>query len=219
LLGCRVGEKDPPAAVEPPPAPGELRAFAFRATDPLEFEYVDLRARFRTAIGAGAVPFASRQVVRVTPPTFDRGPSGDDGVVHVVDLTQPDERGAYTTQLVRRLDFEARALAALPPGAASRQAQPTSTEAPGPIARHDQVIVYGTSWCGACKDARTLLEELHVAAVFVNVETDPNGARDLAARAARVGAVADRVPVIDVHGHLLVGFEPNRLRALLGDRL
>jgi glutaredoxin len=193
--------------------------FWFGARDPVELEYIDLHARHRVARGIGAVPVISRKVVRVTPPTRPAGPGGDDGTVHVADLTQPDARGGYTTEPMARLDFEARALAALPPGEASRVPLPTGVPAPGPIAEHQQVIVYGTSWCGACKDARELLAELYIDPVFVNVDTDPAGAERLAARAARVGLIVDRVPVIDVHGRLLVGFEPSRLRSLLGDSL
>lgn len=216
---CRVGEKEPVPAPDPVPAPGEVRPFWFGAGESIELEYVDLHARHRTARGVGAVPVISRKVVRVTPPTRATGPGGDDGRVHVADLTQPDARGGYSTELMAGLDFEARALAALPPGEASRVPLPTGMPAPGPIQEHQDVIVYGTSWCGACKEARELLAELHIEPVFVNVDIDPAGAEALAAKAARVGLIVDRVPVIDVHGRLLVGFEPSRLHTLLGESL
>lgn len=214
-----MGDKDPEPAPEPAPAPGELRPLSFGAGELVELEYIDLHARHRTARGIGAVPAISRKVVRVTPPTPAPAVAGDDGRVHVADLTQPDARGEYTTVIMPRFEFEARALAALPPGEASRVPLPEAITEPGPVRAHEQVIVYGTSWCGACRQARELLDELQIESSFVNVDTDPAGARALAVKAARVGLTADRVPIIDVHGRLLVGFEPSRLRSLLGDRL
>lgn len=49
-----------------------------------------------------------------------------------------------------------------------------------------------------------------------DIERDPAAARELAEKAAKLGVPTDRVPVLDVRGRLLLGFDPARVQALLG---
>ena len=51
-----------------------------------------------------------------------------------------------------------------------------------------------------------------------DVEKDADAARELAAKAAKMGIPTDRVPVIDVRGRLLLGFDQARIETLLGER-
>ena len=50
-----------------------------------------------------------------------------------------------------------------------------------------------------------------------DVERDADAARELADKAAKMGIPTDRVPVIDVRGRLLLGFDKARIEALLGE--
>lgn len=204
-LACREGA---PAVAHDAGGAEPLR---FGAGDPVELVYADSRASFRTARGVAGVPASSRAAVRVRTPG-----SGD--LVHLIDLRAPDRDGRFTTTLVSRLEFERRALAALAPGAGSRVTLgPPGPEvaAPAPAG----IVVYGTGWCGACTQARQNLERRRLAYRFRDVEGDPRAAAELAAALAALGVRADRVPVIDLHGRLLVGFEPARLDTLLGESL
>jgi len=79
------------------------------------------------------------------------------------------------------------------------------------------VTVYGTSWCGACRAARQYLTEHKIPFADKDVERDPAAARELADKASKMGVPTDRVPVIDVRGRLLLGFDRARIEALLGE--
>ena len=81
----------------------------------------------------------------------------------------------------------------------------------------DGVIIYGTPWCGACQRARAFLEERNVPYRFKDIEKDATFAAELADKAAWLRVRADRVPVLDIRGVLVIGFEPARIRTLIGD--
>ena len=77
--------------------------------------------------------------------------------------------------------------------------------------------MYGTSWCGACRAARQYFSERKIPFEDKDIEADPTAARELAEKAAKMGLPTDRVPVLDVRGRLLLGFDRARVEALLGN--
>jgi glutaredoxin len=79
------------------------------------------------------------------------------------------------------------------------------------------VTIYGTSWCGACKAARQYFAGRKIPFADKDIERDPEAARELAAKGAKMGIPTDRVPVIDVRGRLLLGFDRQRIEMLLGE--
>ncbi len=165
--GCRVRERTSDGTADDGGVDALLRV---GTGDDVTFEYADLGGRFRRARGAGAVPLRSRTVVRVIPPTARRSAPGDDVPVQVVDLNRPDADGRFTAARMRRIDFEARALAALPPGRASRVAVPAVEGLFGGVRARPTVTVYGASWCAACRDTRAYLDQRSVKYQFVDVE-------------------------------------------------
>jgi glutaredoxin len=213
---CRRGEDKLPDDVRPPEAEAiEARTFSADAT--LLFVYADLSGGFETAQSAAEVPEASQKVVRVIDPTASDSPRGDYDRVWVVDLSRAAGAG-YQAQVVSRIEFEARAMAALPAGQASHFAAPGAPPAdPKPLESHDQIILYGTSWCGACKQARTYLTQQNIPFVERDIERDAAAAAELQSKARRAGISPDRVPIIDVRGRLMVGFDATRLSHLIGD--
>jgi hypothetical protein len=50
-----------------------------------------------------------------------------------------------------------------------------------------------------------------------DIEKDADAAHELASKAAKMGIPTDRVPVIDVRGRLLLGFDRERIEMLLGE--
>ena len=114
----------------------------------------------------------------------------------------------------------------MPPGASSPMGAQGAH--PPPLAAGDAgspqsppgkavVTVYGTSWCGACRQARAYFAERKIPFADKDIEKDPAAARELGERAAKMGIPTDRVPVLDVKGRLLLGFDRARVEALLGD--
>lgn len=79
--------------------------------------------------------------------------------------------------------------------------------------RRVSVIVYSTSWCGACRATRAFLDRLEgVSCVEHDIE------RDARAR-ERMRALNPRgsIPTIDVEGRVFVGLSPRALEAAIDD--
>jgi glutaredoxin 3 len=73
------------------------------------------------------------------------------------------------------------------------------------------VTVYSTPTCGFCNAAKRYLAQKRIRFREVDVSKDARAADEIARRAGqRV------VPVIDVNGRLIVGFDKRRLNAALG---
>ncbi len=84
------------------------------------------------------------------------------------------------------------------------------TPAPGTAASHS-VTVFSSPTCVWCSRAKTYLRSRGVAFRDVDVSRDPAAARDLVRRTGQMG-----VPVIEIDGRPIVGFDQNRIDAALG---
>ncbi|HEX4406325.1 MAG TPA: glutaredoxin family protein, partial [Polyangia bacterium] len=102
-------------------------------------------------------------------------------------------------------------------GQAPAAAPPEAPPPPLPDGGTPVVTIYGTSWCGACRAARQYLTERRVPFADKDVERDPAAARELQDKASKMGIPTDRVPIIEVRGRLLQGFDRARIDALLGE--
>jgi glutaredoxin len=203
LVACRRREEAPDAGPIDP-----VVTIAPDGAD--ELLYVDLTGRVKKARGVAAVPELSRRAVAV------EGPDGPGGAVWIADVSAPAAAG-WPARRGNRRELERRGVAALPPGPGSRIDFPAVE--PGPVAEVDGVVVYGTTWCGACGDARAWLDEHRVAYTFRSVEDDVAAAHDAARLCASLGVEPDRVPVIDVAGTVVIGFDPVRLTTILGESI
>lgn len=65
-----------------------------------------------------------------------------------------------------------------------------------------QVIVYSTPTCPYCTMAKAFLEEQGVAFKEVDVSKDYSAAREMVEKSGQMG-----VPVIDVKGTIIIGFD------------
>jgi glutaredoxin len=225
--GCRKPKPEVPAAQLPP--------LEVERTGKWLYTHADAAGRFVTVDDPQAIPAGSRAVVRVTDPA--RAGERKDGVaVYVVDVNQLLASGKVTAQVLSREGFETGALSQLPPGESSAfpplvpggpsvppsppagqgAAAPGAAPAAAP-AGPAVVILYGTSWCPACKSARQYLTERKIPFADKDIEKDANASRELREKAARLGVPADRIPILDVRGRLLIGFDKGRLEALLGE--
>lgn len=75
------------------------------------------------------------------------------------------------------------------------------------------VTVYSTTWCAFCHAAMRYLDQLGVKYNEVDVEKDPAAARAAVEKSGSMG-----VPVIDVDGTIILGFDKARLDAALRDK-
>jgi glutaredoxin-like YruB-family protein len=63
------------------------------------------------------------------------------------------------------------------------------------------VIIYTTTWCGFCKMAKKYMDELGISYQEKDVERDPAAGMEAVQKSGQMG-----VPVIDVNGTIIVGF-------------
>lgn len=77
--------------------------------------------------------------------------------------------------------------------------------------RRHRVLVFTTPTCPWCRRAKQYLQERGVPFREVDVSRDPAAARDLVRRTGQMG-----VPVIEIDGRPIVGFDRQRIDALLG---
>jgi len=106
---------------------------------------------------------------------------------------------------VARTSFEA--LLAEARGAAAAVAQAGDASA--------DVVVYGASWCGACRQAEAYLRSRGVPFVEKDVERDPGAQAEMMQKATSQGLRPTGIPVIDVRGRILLGFDRGAIDRLL----
>lgn len=74
-----------------------------------------------------------------------------------------------------------------------------------------RVIVFSTPTCTYCNMAKKYFREKNIKFRDVDVSRDPAAARDMVRRSGQQG-----VPVIDIGGKIIVGFDRPKINALLG---
>lgn len=199
--GCR--SQTPPAPEQPIEA-SQLPKIAVKAARKLLYTYYDRSEKlFESASKLQEIPEAARSWVRVVDLDLRPAARRDHELVYVADLRQPKADGHYPYVVLSRRAFEERAVS----GVSAR---------PGPaVAPEGGVVLYATAWCPACKAARRWLTDNKVPFVEKDVEKDPAAAEELMQRARAAGLSTSGVPVLDIRGNLIQGFDPERIRALL----
>lgn len=64
------------------------------------------------------------------------------------------------------------------------------------------VTIYSASWCGFCHSAKQYLDKLGVKYEDIDVEKDPKAAEAAVSKSGQRG-----IPVIDIEGDIIVGFD------------
>lgn len=76
--------------------------------------------------------------------------------------------------------------------------------------RQPRVILFTTPSCSHCRTAKKYLRQQGVKFKDVDVSRDPSAARDMVRRSRQQG-----VPVIDIGGKIIVGFDRPKIDRLL----
>ena len=73
------------------------------------------------------------------------------------------------------------------------------------------VKVYSTPTCPYCKMAKEFLKEKNVQFEDVDVSSNQAAAQEMISKSGQMG-----VPILDINGQIVVGFDKARIKQLLG---
>jgi len=74
-----------------------------------------------------------------------------------------------------------------------------------------QILVYGAEWCGFCHTAMRYLDDRGVTGYkYIDVDMDPAAGLEAVNKSGQRG-----IPVIDIGGDIIVGFDRPRIDAAL----
>ncbi|MCA9580983.1 MAG: glutaredoxin family protein [Myxococcales bacterium] len=190
-----------------------------------------------TAASREEIPVAARQYVRVDSLTLPPDQRLDPDHVYVADVRSAQADGTYPVTVMTREALEARMTQLRGPGGTRSPSDPDSMDpdaispdaldsdlpqgsspsrAPSPVdIVAESVVLYRTSWCGACKAAARFLRGRGVAFVEKDIERDPEARRELQGKLSAAGMRGGGVPVIDFRGTLVQGFDQGALERLM----
>lgn len=196
----------------PAPAPDAVvLPIVTDASGDLLLTWIDDKGEFHVEQKVADVPTAARDVVRVTDPVKDP-PKLDD--VFVADLRSAGAEGTYPVRTMSRAEFEKIAVERRQKNGGVLAAK--AAESAPPEAARPAVIIYGASWCGPCHQAAAYLKQRGVPFIEKDIEQDGGAAREMQAKLATAGMRGGSIPVLDVRGKVLVGFDERAIDRALG---
>ena len=211
--------------------PDEASIAVSDASEGLLLTWIDEKGDFHTEMHAKDVPLVGRDAVKVVDTTKDEGTHADK--VFVADLRTAKADGTYPVRTMTRAQFDDLAvarrqkhgptLADVGKDAGGKQgviAAPNTTATAGGTnsaqVGRPAVIVYGASWCGACHEAAAYFRMKGIPYVEKDVEEDHTAALEMKSKLNRAGLPGGSIPVIDVRGKVMVGFDPGEVDDALG---
>jgi glutaredoxin-like YruB-family protein len=75
------------------------------------------------------------------------------------------------------------------------------------------ITIYSADWCAFCHAAKGYLDKLGIQYVDKNVENDPSYAQESVDKSGQMG-----IPVIDIDGMIVIGFDRPKLDAILREK-
>ena len=165
-----------------------------------------------TANTVAGVPETVKKEVRVQDPSIPPE-KRDQRWIFFSDLTAPKTNGHYPVRAMRRADYEAKRKKVPENPAGSGGTPPLAQGAPASGA---SVVMYATKTCPVCMKARRWLLERQIPYVERDVEQDQGAAAELAEKGRAQGVPISGVPVFEIRGRLLPGFDPGAIQQALG---
>lgn len=190
--------------------------------------WIDAKGDFHVEQKVTDVPLIGRDAVRVVDPNKDEGTHADK--VFVADLRLKSVDGTYPVKSMTRADFDKLAverrekhgmatLASAAPSASGSAAPVNTVTDSVQAGNRPPVIIYGAEWCGACHEAAAYLRRKGIPYVEKDIEKDPGAASEMNAKLRRGGLRSGSIPVIDVRGKVMVGFNSQEVDDALGKAL
>jgi glutaredoxin len=117
----------------------------------------------------------------------------------------------FLTAIALSASFGAVASGGEPPAVTPPSASAAAPHPPAAVV----VVIYGASWCGPCHQTADYLKSRGVAFVMKDIEQTPGADAEMRRKLAGAGVRGGAIPVIDVRGEILVGFDPGALAQAL----
>lgn len=203
------------------PTGNELPPLTLKDTTPhLLLTWIDKKGDFHVVQKVGDVPKQGRSEVRVVETSRE---DGTGQLVYVANLVKKRPDGTYPVKTMTRAQWDEKGaslrkerLEALAPSAS---VPPPSSAAPGDRAAPAQggvvAILYGASWCKPCHDAQRYLEQRGVKVIHKDIESDSVARREMQQKLAANHLRTGEIPIIDIGGHILVGFSADAINRAL----
>ena len=165
----------------------------------LLFSYVGKSGQMISVAEIAEVPKKARERVLVV----DLSKTPQERMAHryafFADLSEKNDEGQYDVTVVSRYK---------------------SAKGEGPPAgilpaNNADIIVYSAVWCGFCRKLEKWLDENGTPYLKRDVQKDPGADRELKAKLAQAGISSGGIPVTDVAGNIVVGFNKPKLAALI----
>jgi len=213
LLACACGGNDGASAegaASSAQAEGEVVAPPFHVSadcDGLFLYYFDADGVHAVEHRAD-VPEDLREHVRVESPRLAPEDRLDPDSVYIADLRQAGADGNYVVRQLPRDTFDAWV-----DHATGHDAEAVAVALGG-----DPVIIYGASWCGACRSLEAYLDSIGVPYVDKDIERDPGARAEMQQKAQAAGVNPSGIPVVDIDGTIFTGFDRRRVDQLLARR-
>lgn len=129
-------------------------------------------------------------------------------------LTYQDPEGRSHTVELRAIDLEGSeettAMKAGRPYVPKPRMVKAEDQAAEAEAEQEPIVLYMTSWCGYCRKARKLLDDLDANFVEKNIEKDREAALEFRKKAGR----GSGIPVIDFDGTIVRGYNAKLIKEL-----
>ncbi|MCP4502591.1 MAG: hypothetical protein GY822_21800 [Deltaproteobacteria bacterium] len=165
----------------------------------LLFTFVDERGVSQAVASIDEVPRGVKERVYVTDLSHTPAQRQAHKFAFFTDLTQAQADGTYPVTVVSR--YRAAAGESGPPLAAVPEGS---------------VVIYSAVWCGYCKKAKTWMKANAIPFIERDVEKTAGAAKELKEKLDKQGVRGGGVPVLDIKGTLVVGFDKARIEKLLG---
>ncbi len=175
--------------------------------DSFLFSYLLADGSFATVEKVSDIPVEARGQVLVIDKTLSPEKRQSDKILYVANLTSKRADGTYPYSIVSRFKFE-RDLLREPSKKPAVLPDECKNLAPSP---EDRVILYSASWCSVCKAAAAFMTREGIPFIEKDVEQQPGAQQELTCKAMKTGTSINGVPVLDVAGKLLVGFDRDQL--------
>ena len=75
------------------------------------------------------------------------------------------------------------------------------------------ITIYSATWCAFCHAAKDYLDKKGIAYVDKDVESDPAFANEAVDKSGQMG-----IPVIDIDGTIIIGFDRPKIDATLAEK-